>query len=200
MFVSFEGPEGAGKSTLIRSLAGALRKEGLDVVVTREPGSGEVGAAIREILLDGRELDAKAELFLFLADRAQHVATTIRPALLGGAWVLCDRHADSTVVYQGYGRGLDVAQLKAWNRFATGGLAPDVTFLLDIDPAVGLGRLASKDRLDLESIEFHTRIREGFLAEARAAPGRWMVLDASRPPGVVLREAVALLAIHKHQP
>jgi dTMP kinase len=193
MFVTFEGPEGGGKSTLIRSLAENLRGEGLEVVVTREPGAGKVGVSIREILLHGEDLDPKAELFLFLADRAQHVASVIGPALQRKAWVLCDRHADSTIVYQGYGRGLDLNQLRAWNRFATGGLQPDITFLLDIDPAVGLARIASKDRLDSEPIDFHVRIREGFLAEAKRESERWEILDAAEDPSAVLDQAQHVL-------
>ncbi len=193
MFVTFEGPEGGGKSTLIRGLAEALRSEGLDVLVTREPGAGEIGKSIREILLHGEQLDPKAELFLFLADRAQHVAAVIRPSLDKGVCVLCDRHADSTIVYQGYGRGLDLDLLRAWNQFATGGLTPDVTFLLDLDPSLGLGRIASKDRLDSEPVEFHNMVRAGFLAEAKLAPERWIVLDAGMPPEDVLQQARAQL-------
>lgn len=193
MFVTFEGPEGGGKSTLIRGLADALRSKNLEVLVTREPGAGAVGAAIRDILLHGEQLDAKSELFLFLADRAQHVSQIIRPALAKGAWVLCDRHADSTVVYQGYGRGLDLEQLRSWNRFATGGLVPDVTFLLDLDPAVGLTRIASKDRLDSEPLEFHRKIRDGFLTEAKGDAARWVVLDATQPASNVLVRAIAAL-------
>ncbi len=193
MFITFEGPEGAGKSTLIRSLAEMLRKRGLEVLVTREPGAGDVGAAIRNILLHGDHLDPKCELFLFLADRAQHVAGIIRPALDRGAWVLCDRHADSTVVYQGYGRGLELEQLRAWNRFATGGLTPHVTLLLDIEPSKGLARIDSKDRLDSEPLEFHSRVRDGFLSEARLAPERWVILNASLPPDELSRAAEDVL-------
>lgn len=199
MFVTFEGPEGGGKSTLIQSLAASLQGNGLDVVVTREPGSGPVGASIREILLHGDHLDHKTELFLFLADRAQHVTAFIRPALQRGAWVLCDRYSDSTVVYQGYGRGLDLELLRKWNAFATGGLAPDVTFLLDIDPADGLARIASKDRLDAEPIDFHKRVRQGFLSEAAQSPGRWVILDASLAPSVVLDAARTTLLDRAHR-
>jgi dTMP kinase len=194
MFVTFEGPEGAGKSTLIRALAEALRADGRDVLVTREPGAGPVGTSIRDILLHGERLDPKSELFLFLADRAQHVASIIRPALENGTWVLCDRHADSTVVYQGYGRGLNLDLLRNWNRFATGGLTPDVTFLLDLDPATGLSRIASKDRLDSEPLDFHRRVRDGFVAEANRDAKRWVILDAAGPPEHVLREAQAVLS------
>jgi dTMP kinase len=193
MFVTFEGPEGAGKSTLIVNLANALTEEGVEIVVTREPGSGQVGAAIRQLLLHGESLDPKAELFLFLADRAQHVAGLVRPTLSRGAWVLCDRHADSTVVYQGYGRGLDLGELRRLNLNATGGLIPHVTFLLDIDPKVGLARIKSKDRLDSEPLEFHERVRNGFLTESQIDPNRWVVLDAELPPEDVLRRAMDVL-------
>jgi dTMP kinase len=193
MFVTFEGPEGAGKSTLIRSLTERLRDEGLTVVATREPGSGEVGQAIREILLHGSDLDPKCELFLFLADRSQHVGSVIRPALERGEWVLCDRFADSTVVYQGYGRGLDLQQLRDWNAFATSGLTPDLIFLLDVDPVVGLERIKSKDRLDAEPLEFHMRIRNGFLSESRIDPDRWVVLDASISAAELLEQSMRVI-------
>jgi dTMP kinase len=151
------------------------------------------GSAIREILLHGGSLDPKSELFLYLADRAQHVSVIIKPALERGAWVLCDRHADSTVVYQGYGRGLDLDLLRQWNLFATGGLVPDVTFLLDLPAETGLGRLTSKDRLDSEPIEFHRRVRDGFLAEAALSPKRWVILDATRDPAELLSRAKSVL-------
>jgi dTMP kinase len=190
VFVTFEGPEGAGKSSAIRGVAASLESQGKAVVVTREPGSGAVGAAIRALLLDGDHLDPTCELFLFLADRAQHVAEVIRPALAGGKVVLCDRHADSTVVYQGYGRGLDVEKLRELNAIATGGLVPDLTLLLDLHSEVGLKRIHEKDRLDAESIEFHHRVRQGFLEEAKLQPMRWVVLDASRGADDVARDAL----------
>lgn len=192
MFITFEGPEGSGKSTLVAALAERLRASGADVLVTREPGSGDVGRSIRQLLLEGGDLDYRCELFLFLADRAQHVATEIRPALTEGQVVLCDRYADSTVVYQGYGRGLEIGRLKDLNTFATGGLTPQLTFLLDIDPEDGLKRIKVKDRLDDEVIEFHQRVREGFLTEARL-DSRWKVLDASGSPAQVLTQASSLL-------
>lgn len=188
VFVSFEGPEGAGKTTLIRGLDARLRDRGVRTLVTREPGEA-LGGRIRALLLEGTGMDPKAELFLFLADRAEHASTVLRPALAEGRVVLCDRHADSTVVYQGYGRGLDLAQLRSWNLFATGGLRPDLTFLLDLPPEIGLARLSAMDRLDREPLEFHRRIREGFLAEARREPERWVVLDAALSPERVLDEA-----------
>lgn len=140
---------------------------------------------MRNLLLEGGEMDAKAELFLFLADRAEHIAHLVSPALNAGRIVLCDRHADSTLVYQGYGRGLDVELLRDLNRFATGGLTPNLTLLLDVEPAVGLARQTKGDRLDRESMEFHVRVREGFLTEARREPERWRVVDASADPDEV---------------
>jgi dTMP kinase len=189
VFVTLEGPEGAGKSTLALALAQRMRAVTAEVVVTREPGSGQVGEAIRGILLHGPRLAPMCETFLFLADRAQHVDRLVRPALVRGAWVVCDRFADSTVVYQGHARGGDLEALRAWNVAATGGLNPDLTFLLDLDPQIGLARIDRPDRLDREPLEFHVRVREGFLHEAARDPGRWVVLDAARPPDQVLESA-----------
>ena len=194
MFVTLEGPEGAGKSTVQGLLASRLRGLGREVLTTREPGAGDVGRAVREVLLHGGDLEPLTELFLFLADRAEHVAKTIVPALKRGAVVLCDRHADSTVVYQGYGRGLDVEKLRELNAMATQGLKPDVTLLLDIDPAFGLQRTQDKDRLDSEPIEFHHRVRLGFLSEAKREPNRWRVVDASRSPEEVVNDCWAHLS------
>lgn len=185
-FISFEGPEGAGKSTLIRELADWIHGPHL---VTREPGDGPSGSMIRAALLDGGDLDAWTETFLFLADRSQHVKNVIEPALHSGQTVLCDRYSDSTVVYQGYGRGLNLEQLRELNALATGELEPDLTFLLDIDPEIGLSRLENKDRLDREPIEFHRQIRAGFLTEAARDPHRWVVLDASETQDEVLQRA-----------
>jgi dTMP kinase len=181
LFVTFEGAEGAGKTTVIEGVRKALATQGADVIVTREPGSGEIGQEIRRILLESTSLPHLCELFLFLADRAQHVERVIRPALAAGQIVLCDRYADSTIVYQGYGRGLELSTLRELNRLATGALQPDLSLLLDIDPQVGLSRLESKDRLDREPLEFHMRIREGFLAESQRDQRRWVVLDADQP-------------------
>lgn len=190
MFIVFEGPEGAGKSTLAARLAQEI---GERAVVTREPGSGEFGLAIRRLLLEGGGIPPWSELFLFLADRANHVETVIRPALQAGKTVLCDRYADSTVVYQGHARGLDLDFLRAANHMATGGLIPDVTVLLDLDPAVGLGRQSRQDRLDREPIEFHQKVRAGFLAEMSRDPSRWLKIDAAQPPQKVFEEVWAAI-------
>lgn len=193
VFATFEGPEGAGKSTAIRSVAAHLEALGRDVVVTREPGGGSIGPAVRAILLDGEALRAETETFLFLADRAQHAAEVLTPSLAAGKIVLCDRFADSTVVYQGHARGLDVERLREWNAWATGGLVPDVTLLFDLDPEVGLARLDHRDRLDAEPLAFHRRVREGFLAEAARDPARWVVLDASAEHASVANAAIAAI-------
>jgi dTMP kinase len=193
MFITFEGPEGAGKTTLIKALEATLILAGSRVLATREPGAGSFGQRVRSLLLDGDTLNPRAELFLFLADRAEHIASIVNPALADGKIVLCDRHIDSTVVYQGYGRGFDVQQLRDWNAFATGGRLPDLTLLLDLDPAVGLARGTKLDRLDREPIEFHQKIRTGFLAEAARYPNRIRTLDASVPTAELAAKAYELI-------
>jgi dTMP kinase len=193
MFVTFEGPEGAGKSTALRTVASSLRESGRTVLETREPGAGELGSRIREVLLHGGDMPYESELFLFLADRANHVRSLVRPALIRGDWVLCDRYADSTLVYQSFGRGLDRTFVDAANRVATQGLTPDLTILFDLDPAVGLARLTQKDRMDGAPLAFHQRVREGFLAVAAENPARWRIVDASQPAESV--SAAALSAI-----
>ncbi|HSI73648.1 MAG TPA: dTMP kinase [Fimbriimonas sp.] len=193
MFITFEGPEGAGKSTAIATAAEQLRSEGRNVLTTREPGAGEFGERIRSILLDGPDIDSKVELLLFLADRANHVQTVIKPALANGIIVLCDRFTDSTVVYQGHARGLDIEFIKGGNAFATEGLTPDLTILFDLDPEIGLSRLTSKDRLDAQPLQFHQRVRAGFLKEAHLEPRRFITIDASRPREQVLEDVVRLM-------
>jgi dTMP kinase len=180
VFITFEGPEGAGKTTIMQRIAEKLRAEGRTVVSTREPGSGSVGTQIREVLLHSEAIDPRCELFLFLADRANHVTTVVRPALDRGEIVLCDRYADSTVVYQAHARGLEPMGIRELNAFATDGLLPDMTLLLDLEAEIGLKRLIAKDRLDAEPIMFHRRVREGFLQEAKREPNRWRIVDASK--------------------
>lgn len=193
MFITFEGPEGAGKTTAIRAVAESLRQKGHTVTVTREPGAGVFGSQVREILLHGEEMPAESELFLFLADRANHVRTLIRPALERGEWVICDRYADSTFVYQAFVRGLDPDFVHRANAFATGDLLPQRTFLLDLEPEIGLARLQSRDRLDAQPIEFHRKVRQGFRELAEAAPERWHVIDAAAPPDAVVGQILSLL-------
>jgi len=189
VFVTFEGPEGAGKSTAIAGVKDILEAEGYDVFVTREPGSGEFGKAVRQILLGGLHVIPRAELFLFLADRSQHVETEIRPALDQGKVVICDRYADSTVVYQGYARGMDIALLRNLNDLATGSLRPDLTILVDLDPEVGLRRIQDKDRLDSEPLDFHNKVRNGFVEESKLFADRYRVVNGDQPPRDVSREA-----------
>lgn len=194
MFVTFEGPEGAGKSTAIRGLASELDRLGYSVLVTREPGAGSFGARVRALLLEQEAVVPEAELLLFLADRANHVETIIRPALAHGAIVLCDRHADSSVVYQGYARGVDIDFLKRGNAFATKGLKPDLTFLLDLEPEVGLMRISDgreNNRLDREPLEFHQKVQAGFLDLAAQEPDRWVILDATKAPEALCADALA---------
>lgn len=183
VFVTFEGPEGSGKSTQIALLARELAAGGLAVRVLREPGGTEIGEAIRAILLDPETtgLDARAELLLYEAARAQLVAEVIEPALDAGEVVLCDRFFDSSTAYQGHGRGLPTAEVDLLNKAATGGLQPDRTLVLDIDPALGVGRATTQgaDRLESEDLAFHERVRSGFLAIAREHPQRVRVVDAS---------------------
>lgn len=188
-FITFEGPEGSGKTTLIARLAQAAKEDFGEVLLTREPGDGPVGPSIRKLLLEDASLDPWTETFLFLADRAQHCRDVIQPALSRGALVLCDRFADSTLAYQGYGRGLNIELLRQLNEIAKGEIHPDLTFLLDLDPSIGLERLGAKNRLDREPIEFHRAVREGFLAESRREPNRYRILDASLPADEVFRAA-----------
>lgn len=184
-FITFEGVEGAGKSTQIRLLADALAATGREVIVTREPGGTPLGRQIRDLLLHAAEpIVARSELLLYAADRAQHMADVVEPAMQAGRIVLCDRHADSLVAYQAFGRGLDRALVDEANRLATAGRIPDLTFVLDCDPAVGLARAGARsalDRLEREDLAFHRRVREGFLALAAAEPARVRVLDATLP-------------------
>lgn len=187
MFIAFEGGEGAGKSTQEALLAAALTERGHHVVRTREPGGTPAGERIREILLspefDG--LDARAEALLFAASRGEHVARIIRPALDRGDVVICDRYLDSSVAYQGYGRDLGVETIRDLSLWATDDLVPDLTIVLDIDPAIGLSRLANPDRMEAEPIEFHRAVRAGFLDLASKDPGRYLVLPADQPRDVI---------------
>jgi len=190
VFVTLEGPEGAGKSTALRASAAHFTKQGIKVLPTREPGAGKLGASIRELLLHGENLITETELMLFLADRANHIANIVKPALDEGVIVLCDRHTDSTLAYQGYGRGLDLSFLKQVNRFATRGLVPDLTILFDLDPEIGLARIKGKDRLDSEPMDFHRRVRAGFLELAALEPGRIKIVDATQAPEELAREVI----------
>lgn len=178
-FITLEGPEGAGKSTQARLLADAIRKAGYEVVVTAEPGGDPVAQEIRTILLHSKDaIVPEAELLLYLASRAQHVRHVVRPALESGAVVISDRYADSSFAYQGYARGIDIPTLRKLNEFATGGLIPDLTILLDIPVEFGLERQQDRNRFEAESVEFHRKVRAGFLELASVEPDRWVVMDA----------------------
>lgn len=198
LFITLEGPEGAGKSSQLPRLCQWLEEQGRTVVCTRNPGGTAIGKKIRQILLDpeNTELVSMAELMLYAADRAQHVDEVVRPALAEGHVVLCDRFSDSTFAYQGYGRGLDLTLLRALNEMATQGLRPDLTLLLDLDPEIGLKRVAESratDRLEHEAIAFHRRLRDGYVELAAQEPDRIVKIDANLDPDVVqtrMREAV----------
>lgn len=184
-FVSFEGPEGSGKSTHISLLADFLRTRNLPVIVTHEPGGGtELAARLRELLLNSRgQVSARAELFLMLAARAEHVQGLIEPELEAGSVILCDRYIDSSLAYQGFGRGLSIDFVRQANDFAIDGKVPELTFLMDIEIQEGLKRAATKsalDRIESEKIEFHKRVRDGFLALA-GTEERYHLVDCSRP-------------------
>jgi dTMP kinase len=187
LFVVFEGGEGAGKSTQVKRLAALLEQQGREVVVTREPGATPVGAKIRALLLDpATRLSPRTEALLYAADRAQHVATVVQPALARGAVVISDRYVDSSLAYQGAGRALDVREVAELSEWATEGLRPDVTLLLDIDPAVGLARATgAPDRIEQESLEFHQAVRQGFLDLAAHEPDRYLVVSAEQSPDAV---------------
>lgn len=181
-FIAFEGGEGAGKSTQVRLLARALSEQGREVITTFEPGDTSVGRQLREILLghETGDLDPRTEALLYAADRAEHVAQVIRPAMQRGAVCISDRYIDSSIAYQGAGRELDPSDISRVSEWATGRLWPDLTVLLDIDPTVGLTRFETPvDRLEAEPLEFHQRVRQHFLQRSENAPDRYVVIDAT---------------------
>lgn len=196
LFITFEGVDGAGKSTQTALLKGALEAAGYTVCATREPGGDTFAEAVRQLLLS-TDMVPQAELLLFLAARAQHVHRIVRPNLESGEIVLCDRYMDSTLAYQGFARRLDLGHIRQLNAFATGGLVPDLTLLLDLDPAAGLGRQGERNRMESEGLAFHQRVRQGFLHLAANEPARFAVVDAAAPPDaihdVVLQRVLAVL-------
>jgi len=201
LFVAFEGGEGAGKTTQIARAAAWLRGQGRRVVETREPGGTPLGQELRRLVLDpAGDVSPRAEALLYAADRAHHVHTLIRPALVAGDVVITDRYVDSTLAYQGAGRGLTVEQARVVTDWATDGLLPDLTVLLDIDPQVGLARAgarSSPDRLESASLEFHRAVRAGFLELAAADPGRYLVLDATSDVDALAGRVTAALAARR---
>jgi dTMP kinase len=210
LFITCEGPEGSGKSTHSRRLAERLRACGVSVLHTREPGGTPTGEAVRQLLQHdgaGESPVATAEVLLFCASRAQLTAQVIAPALARGMWVVCDRFTDSTLAYQGYGRGFDLTTLRELNTFATGGLVPDLTLLFDVDTQLGFQRIhartaasgaAPADRFERESPAFHEKIRNGFLDLAAREPRRFRVLDTAQPVEAVF--AHVWQAVQPHLP
>jgi len=186
MFITLEGPEGSGKTSQLPALADHLRTAGFEVVVTREPGGTPVGDQIRDVLmnLENVSIVPRTEILLFLAARAQHVEALIRPALQAGKVVLCDRFGDSTLAYQGYGHNTDLETLRFLLNYATGGLKPDLTLLLDVPVREGLSRKIEYsqewNRLDAYAEAFHVRVRQGYLTLAEEEPDRWLVIDATQ--------------------
>lgn len=197
LFVAFEGGDGAGKSTQARLLAEALRAEGREVLLTREPGGTEIGEKLRGLVLEHGhgEIDPRTEALIFAAARAAHVAQAIRPALARGAVVITDRYIGSSIVYQGIARGLGADDVRGLNEWATEGLWPDVTVVLDLDAGAGRARRtagdAAEDRLESEPDAFHRSVRDAFLDLARSHPASYLVLDAARPPQALAADVLA---------
>ena len=194
LFITFEGADGCGKTTQLNLLKEYLIGKGHEVLVTREPGAKGLGERLRDILLnyDG-EVSDRCESFLFLADRAQHIDTIVKPAVESGKIVLCDRHTDSTVAYQGYGRGLDIEQINKLNNIATDGLKPDLTFVFDVDIETSMSRVGKeKDRMESSGNDFFNRVRNGYLDIAKNEPQRVKVIDATVPIDKVFEQVLAV--------
>lgn len=205
-FITVEGGEGAGKTELIMRMTEALEEAGHKVLRTREPGGIPIAEAIRSVILDkgNTSMDARTEALLYAAARRQHLVEKVHPALDAGALVICDRFIDSSLAYQGHARGLGIDEVLSINQFATDGLMPDLTLYLDLDPEVGLRRINANagrevNRLDLESISFHQKVRQGYQLIARRFPNRFAVLDANRTPEEITRAALRLLQDHMRQ-
>ena len=197
IFITIEGGEGAGKTTILQGIADWLKAQGWDVVVTREPGGIPIAEKIREVILDRghTDMDARTEALLYAAARRQHLVQKVEPALEAGAAVLCDRFVDSSLAYQGHARGLGIEEVWSINRFAIGGLMPDLTLYLDVRPEIGLERIRSAggreiNRLDLEGLSFHRKVREGYLLLAERHPERIAAINAEQPPERVLEQAL----------
>ncbi|WP_411735625.1 dTMP kinase [Paenibacillus sp. M2] len=199
-FITLEGGEGSGKTTMIGRIGSYFEERGIPYVVTREPGGIEIAEKIRSIILDPLHtaMDARTEALLYAAARSQHLAEKVEPALRAGKAVICDRFVDSSLVYQGYARGLGIENVWAINRFAIGDLMPDVTLYLDIEPEMGLARIDAHDgrevnRLDLENLEFHRKVREGYFLLKEQFPERFRVIDASMKQEDVLAAMILSL-------
>ena len=197
LFITFEGPDGCGKTTQMKLLAEYFTKNGKEVVLTREPGGKGLGEKVREILLnyDG-EVSDRCESFLFLADRAQNIDIIVNPAVKQGKIVLCDRHIDSTVAYQGYGRGLDIERINMLNNLATNGKKPDLTFVFDVDVETSMKRVGKeKDRMESAGMEFHNRVRQGYLELAKQEPQRIKVIDETKSIEEIHKKVVSLIVL-----
>ena len=195
LFITFEGADGCGKTTQLKLLGEYLQNKNRQIIITREPGAKGLGEKIREILLnyDG-EVSSVCESFLFLADRAQHIDVIVKPAIEQGKIVLCDRHIDSTVAYQGYGRGLDIERINMLNNIATSNLKPDLTLVFDIDVETSMKRVGKeKDRMESAGVEFHNRVREGYLELAKSEPERIKVIDATQSIDAIHKQVVDIV-------
>ncbi|HFI0063978.1 TPA: dTMP kinase [Streptococcus suis] len=199
-FITFEGPDGAGKTTVLQELLPKLQVLGLEVITTREPGGVAIAEDIRKIILDpaNTAMDHKTELLLFIAARRQHLVEKVLPPLQEGKLVIIDRFIDSSVAYQGHGRGLDIADIDWLNHYATDGLKPDLTLYFDIDAEEGLARIARNaerdvDRLDMEKADMHRRVRQGYLAILEKEPDRFVKIDASQPLEAVVQDALGII-------
>lgn len=200
VFISLEGPEGAGKTSVLEALLPQLKEMGCELLTTREPGGVAISEKIREVILDKShtQMDSKTELLLYIASRRQHLSEKVLPALEQGTWVLQDRFIDSSVAYQGYGRGLAVDDVEWLNQFATDGLKPDLTLYFDIDVKEGLTRIARNkerevNRLDLEGLDLHERVRQGYLTILEKEPERVVKIDASQPLEQVVADSLAVI-------
>ena len=206
MFITFEGIEGSGKTTQLKHVEAYFKRQGRECIVTREPGGTEIGKKIRSILLDpaSKNMSPVSELFLYMADRAQHVKELLIPAISAGKTVLCDRFFDATVVYQGYARGLEVEQIHRLHELTLEGLKPDVTILLDLPPEIGLSRAWAQidngkrddveSRFEKEKLSFHKKVRAGYLELARLEPQRFRIIDATREENEVRRDIIQALS------
>ena len=195
-FITFEGGEGCGKSTVLKTIKERLKSEGVSVVLTREPGGTPIAEQIRNVILDkaNTAMDGRTEALLYAASRRQHLVEKIWPALQEGKTVLCDRYLDSSLAYQGGARGLGIDEVLSINLFATEGTYPDLTLLFDLEPEQGLARIAANqnrevNRLDLEKLDFHHQVRNNFLALAKRYPDRYVIIDASQPLADVIEDA-----------
>ncbi|MFJ7748081.1 dTMP kinase [Peribacillus sp. NPDC097295] len=202
IFITMEGPEGAGKTTIIHMLGKALQQEGYQVLLTREPGGIPISEQIREVILNkgNTAMDSRTEALLYAAARRQHLVEKVTPALEKGTIVLCDRFIDSSLAYQGYARGLDIEEVYNINKFAIGDMMPDVTFFFDIKPEVGLRRIQSNgdrevNRLDLEALEFHEKVYEGYQVTINRWKDRFIIVDADKTIEEVFQETKEQLMI-----